>query len=169
MVCRIEQILAETRFAPELLRFEITESVFVEHPARGIEMLEQLREFGIDIHIDDFGTGYSNMSYLVKLPVSTLKIDRSFVALIGNNGENNEIVRAIITLAHTLDLKVIAEGIETETQLKVLEDLGCEGGQGYLFAAPMKLNELRSFLENAGEHVLPNHSYDEIASVSVLQ
>lgn len=169
MARRIEQILAETRFAPELLRFEITESVFVEHPARGIEMLKQLREFGIDIHIDDFGTGYSNMSYLVKLPISTLKIDRSFVALIGENGENNEIVRAIITLAHTLDLKVIAEGIETETQLKVLEGLGCEGGQGYLFAAPMKLIELRSFIEKAGERVLPNRSFDEIASVSVLQ
>lgn len=169
MVRRIEQILAETRFAPELLRFEITESVFVEHPARGIEMLRQLREFGIDIHIDDFGTGYSNMSYLVKLPISTLKIDRSFVDLIGDNGENTEIVRAIITLAHTLDLKVIAEGIETDTQLKVLENLGCEGGQGYLFAEPMKLPELRRFIENASEHVLPHHGFDEVASVSVLQ
>ncbi len=165
----IERILAETRFKPELLRFEITESVFVEHPDRGIEMLRQLRDFGIDIHIDDFGTGYSNLSYLVKMPISTLKIDRSFVAMIGSKGENDEIVRAIITLAHSLDLNVIAEGIETVAQLKVLEDLGCQGGQGYYFAAPMPFDDLRAFLADLNGVPLTRHGFDTVSTVSTIQ
>ncbi len=169
LVQGIERILAETRFPPEMLRLEITESVFVEHPARGIEMLRQLREFGIEIHIDDFGTGYSNLSFLVKLPISTLKIDRSFIGMIENRSGNDEIIRAIITLAHSLNLKVIAEGIETEAQLNVLERLGCEGGQGYYFAAPMSFDALRSFLAEQNGVSFAGRGFGTVASVSTIQ
>jgi EAL domain-containing protein (putative c-di-GMP-specific phosphodiesterase class I) len=169
LVRSIERILEETRFSPYLLKFEITESVFVEHPARAIEMLKQLRASGIDIHIDDFGTGYSNMSYLVKLPISTLKVDRSFVKMIGSDGQNHEIVKAIVTLAHSLDLKVIAEGIETEAQRRKLVELGCEGGQGYIFAAPMDFAHLVEYLRGHGNRALPVRPFDDVSSVTVVQ
>src|SRR5687768_3078897 len=105
-------------------------------------MLHHLRGLGIDIDIDDFGTGYSNLSYLVRLPISTLKIDRVFVSPINDAGANTEIVRTIIAMARNLDLKVIAEGIETQAQLDALKDLGCESGQGFLLASPMAGDEL---------------------------
>lgn len=168
LVRNIERILEETQFSPHLLKFEITESVFVEHQARAIEMLKQLRASGVDIHIDDFGTGYSNLSYLMKLPISTLKIDRSFIAMIIKDGANDEIVRAIVTLARTLGLKVLAEGIETHGQLEKLKELGCHGGQGYLFAPPMKFDDLQEYLRSNDYLALPVASFDDFSTVSTL-
>jgi len=169
LVRNIERILEENRFAPHLLKFEITESVFVEHQARAIEMLRQLRESGIDINIDDFGTGYSNLSYLMKLPITTLKIDRSFVSMINERGGNDEIVRAIVSLARTLDLKVVAEGIETQSQLDALKDLGCESGQGFMLARPMSFVDLCAFLKNDSHFAFANHRYDDVPEVSLIQ
>lgn len=169
LVRNIERILEANEFSPHLLKFEITESVFVEHQARAIEMLKQLRDTGIDINIDDFGTGYSNLSYLVKLPISTLKIDRSFVSMIDENGGNDEIVRAIVSLSKTLGLKVVAEGIETPAQLETLKQLGCESGQGFKLAAPMTFVDLCSFLKSENRITAPKRRYDDISEVSILQ
>ncbi len=169
LVRNIERILEETQFRPHLLKFEITESVFVEHQARAIEMLKQLRESGIDINIDDFGTGYSNLSYLTQLPITTLKIDRSFVSMIDPQGGNDRVVRAIVTLARNLNLKVIAEGIETEAQLDKLKDLGCDGGQGYYFAKPMNFADLQEFLGKADRYSIPQRRITNISSLSTVQ
>lgn len=170
LVQTIRNTLAATAFSPHDLKLEITESVFFEHQNRAIVMLNQLRDSGIEINIDDFGTGYSNLGYLKKLPISALKIDRSFVSMITETGANDEIVRAIVTLARNLGLTVIAEGIETPMQLHVLRDLECEGGQGYLFAEPMSYDTLKVFLaadmfERDNAHSLPAQNVDELASL----
>ncbi|MFT3745757.1 MAG: EAL domain-containing protein [Pyrinomonadaceae bacterium] len=99
-------------------------------------MLNRLKMLGVQLSIDDFGTGYSSLSYLHRLPFDTLKIDRSFVYSVGEKGENSEILQTIISLAKNLKKKVIAEGIETESQLNLLQNLGCDYGQGYLLARP---------------------------------
>jgi predicted signal transduction protein with EAL and GGDEF domain len=169
-VPRIKQILDETGFPATSLKLEITESVIIDYQERAIEMLHHLRGLGIDVDIDDFGTGYSNLSYLVRLPISTLKIDRSFVSPINEEGANIEIVRTIIALANNLGLKVVAEGIENEAQLDVLRELGCERGQGYLFARPMGINEIRTCLSEQSSHrILPPNAIDEVAVLSTLQ
>jgi diguanylate cyclase (GGDEF)-like protein len=164
----IYRILAETGFPAARLRLEITESVFFEHHNRAILMLDQLRSSGAEIDIDDFGTGYSNLGYLKTLPISSLKIDRSFVSMIDSEGGNDEIVGAIITLARNLGLKVIAEGVETQAQAAVLHRLGCESAQGFLFAAPMPFEELQAFLSGQRPGVPPTRLSD-ISTVSVLQ
>src|SRR4028119_1722126 len=100
-------------------------------------MLRQLRSLGVQLSIDDFGTGYSSLSYLHRLPVNNLKIDRSFVSQMRPGNENSEIVRTIITLARNLSMEVVAEGIETEDQLRQLKALACDYGQGYLLSKPV--------------------------------
>lgn len=149
LVQSICSILDETGFAPRDLHVEITESVFFEHADSSVAMLNHLRGLGIDIHIDDFGTGYSNLSYLMRLPISTLKIDRSFISIVDDDGSNDAVVEAIIALARKLSLRVIAEGVETQGQLERLKELGCEGAQGYYFASPMEFTELKKFLGKA--------------------
>ena len=148
LVKRIKLILAETDFSPHLLKLEITESVFFEHRGKAVEMLHQLCDFGIEINVDDFGTGYSNLSNLMQLPISTLKIDKSFIAPIKESGENIEIVEIIVMMARNLGMKIIAEGIENEIQLNQLKKLNCEGAQGYFFSKPMCFEEIADFLEN---------------------
>ncbi len=169
LVKSIESILEETSFSPRDLKLEITESVFFEHAERAIEMLQDLRELGIEIDIDDFGTGYSNLGYLMKLPISRLKIDRSFVSMIDDDGGNDDIVRAIVTLARNLGLGVIAEGIETEAQLEKLRLLECEGGQGYYFAEPMAFEQLREFIFDGNDIALPNTHFDEVPTLQLIQ
>jgi diguanylate cyclase (GGDEF)-like protein/PAS domain S-box-containing protein len=134
---QIQQSLTETGIDPACLKLEITESRVMEKPEAAAERLQQLRALGICLAIDDFGTGYSSLSCLHSFPVTTLKVDRAFVGRIGVGGENLEIVRTIVTLAHNLGLDVIAEGVETAQQLAYLRALGCEYGQGYLFAKPL--------------------------------
>src|SRR3954451_16386065 len=99
--------------------------------------LSRLKSLGVRLAMDDFGKGYSSLSYLHQFPFDTLKIDRSFIARIGVGGDNTEIVRTIVTLANGLGLDVVAEGVETPTQLKLLGELGCQFGQGYLFSRPL--------------------------------
>lgn len=169
LVQNIQDILTETGFSPTDLKLEITESVFFEHQERAIGMLNELRESGIEINIDDFGTGYSNLGYLKKLPVSALKIDRSFVAMIDDDGNNDEIVRAIITLARNLDLTVIAEGIETPAQLRILRELECEGGQGFLFSEPTRFEHLRSFIEKDDHSFINQNNFDDISTITLIQ
>ena len=169
LVKTIRGILDETSFSPRDLQLEITESVFFEHADRAIEMLHELREFGIEINIDDFGTGYSNLGYLMKLPISKLKIDRSFVSMIDEEGGNDHIVRAIVTFARILGLKVIAEGIESESQLEKLKHLECEGGQGYYFAEAMNIEQLREFLFLQNNIELSDTHFVEIPTLEMIQ
>ncbi|HYN20762.1 MAG TPA: EAL domain-containing protein, partial [Thermoanaerobaculia bacterium] len=106
-------------------------------------VLRGLKELGIKIAIDDFGTGYSSLSYLTTLPIDTLKVDRSFVSGLGTDRGSAEITSAVIALAHSLNLDVVAEGVETETQLEVLRSQGCNKVQGYLFSAPIPAADCR--------------------------
>jgi diguanylate cyclase (GGDEF)-like protein len=148
----IDQIFQNTGVDPAQIEFEITESALLRHTDTVNETLEALRHRGINLAIDDFGTGYSSLSYLDKLPVQVLKIDRSFVnALTENSKANsnaNEIVRATIILAHNLGMSVVAEGIETQQQLSLLQSYGCDYGQGYFFARPMTPADATALLQN---------------------
>ena len=147
LVRNIEKILTETNFEARFLKLEITETVFLEHREKAVEMLHELNRIGVEINIDDFGTGYSNLNYLTRLPISTLKIDRSFVAPIGANGENAEIVRTIVMLARNLKMRVVAEGVENEAQLHLLKKLNCEAAQGYYFSKPLDFDEAMNLIE----------------------
>jgi diguanylate cyclase (GGDEF)-like protein/PAS domain S-box-containing protein len=137
LVKRIDEILEETGLDGNSLGLEITESVIMENAESAIALLVQLRARNVRLHIDDFGTGYSSLNSLHRLPVDTLKVDRSFVSGMGPGGENWEIVRTIVALAHNLGLDVIAEGVETAKQLAQLTRLECEYGQGHFFSPPV--------------------------------
>jgi EAL domain-containing protein (putative c-di-GMP-specific phosphodiesterase class I) len=132
----VELALESSKLPPSSLKLEITESTAMENAEHTIEVLNNLKMLGVQLSIDDFGTGYSSLSHLHRLPFDTLKIDRSFVNRVGENGENSEVLQTIISLAKNLKMRVIAEGIETESQLAVLRNLGCDYGQGYLLARP---------------------------------
>jgi len=119
------------------LDIEITESVIIDDVEQTVPLLQALRAFGCRIAIDDFGTGYSSLNYLVRLPVDTLKIDRSFVAMLEGSPETQALVANTIGLAHALGLDVVAEGVETDTQADHLRGLGCELLQGYLLGRPV--------------------------------
>jgi diguanylate cyclase (GGDEF)-like protein len=132
----VELALDASKLSPASLKLEITESTAMENAENTIDVLNKLKKIGVQLSIDDFGTGYSSLSHLHRLPFDTLKIDRSFVNSVGENGENSEVLQTIISLAKNLKMRVIAEGIETESQLAVLRTLGCDYGQGYLLARP---------------------------------
>jgi diguanylate cyclase (GGDEF)-like protein/PAS domain S-box-containing protein len=130
-------IIAETGIAPSYLTLELTESALVEHAEAASAVLGDLRALGVHVALDDFGMGYSSLNYLRRFPVETLKIDRSFVGARNGMLENAEIVRAIIGLAHTLGIGVVAEGVETETQRAMLAGFDCDAAQGYYFSPPL--------------------------------
>ncbi len=119
------------------LDLEITESVIMEDVEAINRKLQIIRGLGVEIAVDDFGTGYSSLAYIARLPIHALKIDRSFVAKITVSGESLAIVNSVVSLAHSLELQVIAEGVETKEQTALLRDLGCDQLQGYLFSAPV--------------------------------
>jgi len=133
IVKQVQQVLQDTGLEAGSLKLEITESLLMDNFELATAMLSQLTTLNVDLHMDDFGTGYSSLSYLHRLPLKTIKIDRSFISNIGSRGENLEIVRAIVTLAHNLNMSVTAEGIETVEQLAQLKALQCDQGQGYFF------------------------------------
>jgi len=138
--------LVAADLAPRCLKLEITESYLMENSEKVTEIMERLREIGVEISLDDFGTGYSSLSYLHRLPVDYLKIDRSFVSRITDSRENSEIVYTIIKLAQNLKMKVIAEGIETIEQLEHLKSLKCEYGQGFYFSKPVEASAAERFI-----------------------
>ena len=144
----IDDVLATSGLRASRLKLEVTESAIMGNAEATIAPLLELRARGVEIHIDDFGTGYSSLSYLQKLPVDALKIDRSFVSRIGAAGEKAEIVESIIALARSLDLEVIAEGIENAQQLARLRALRCDLGQGYLLSKPLPVEQVRSFVRS---------------------
>ncbi|EDP58813.1 GGDEF and EAL domain-containing protein [Vibrio sp. AND4] len=141
-ISKLEGILQETKFPTYRLELEITESFLLIDPQQAIASLNSLRELGIEISLDDFGTGYSSLSYLKGLPINKLKIDRSFVSDLPGDTDSNAIVNAIIAMGKSLSLKVIAEGIETEEQAQYLCEHDCVYGQGFLFSAPVRAENL---------------------------
>jgi diguanylate cyclase (GGDEF)-like protein/PAS domain S-box-containing protein len=146
LVENIANLLNEFQLPPRCLKLEITESVFSDNIEAAVGLLTELRNLGVQLSIDDFGTGYSSLSYLQRFPIDTLKIDRSFVTQMMENEENLAIVRTIVALAQNLGMDVVAEGVETEDQLKLLRKLECENGQGYLFSTPLGGRQLDQFI-----------------------
>ena len=145
---RVQDALDEAGVDPAMLEIEIPEGALMHDVAISSKVLAQLHSMGVRISIDDFGTGYSSFAYLAKFPVDTLKIDRSFVKDIGTDDTGKTIVRAIVQLAHSLSLDVIAEGAEEPDQLEILQAMKCDSVQGYAIAKPMPLNEFKQFIVN---------------------
>ena len=146
LIEQIQAVLSEAGVAPERLKLEITESVIMENPEIAVAMLHRLKALGTRLCIDDFGTGYSSLSYLLRFPADTLKIDRSFVAALGKGGKNEDIVGAIVSLGRSLEMDVVAEGVETQEQSRILRGLGCAFGQGFLFSQAVDADGARRLL-----------------------
>jgi EAL domain-containing protein (putative c-di-GMP-specific phosphodiesterase class I) len=140
-------IIGESGIDAGSLAIEITESMIMENEDAAAAKMAQLREIGIHIHIDDFGTGYSSLSHLHHFPITALKIDRTFVGKLTSGGENKEIIRTIVSLAESLNLEVIVEGVELAHQLSKINNLNCHYGQGFLFSEPMEAEAMRAWME----------------------
>lgn len=149
LVSEVEKILERSGLPPKYLKLEITETVVMLDAVKSSNRLNMLKSLGIMLSIDDFGTGYSSMSYLQKFPMDQLKVDLSFVQRMEKGPENIEIVRAIINMAHSLRLRVVAEGIETERQRDLLYSLQCDYGQGYLYSKPLLREAAAEFVKNS--------------------
>jgi len=139
-------MLTETGIDPGNLKLELTESMLVDNVEDIIAKMAALKQIGVCFSLDDFGTGYSSLSYLKRLPFDQLKIDQSFVRDMLNGHDHESIVNAIISLAQSLQLEILAEGVETEAQLNVLKDLGCEIFQGYYFTRPLALDAFEAWV-----------------------
>ena len=151
LVSAVAATIHRSGLAPANLELEITESVVMDQSEASIERLRGLQALGVQLVLDDFGTGYSSLSYLRKLPLDTIKIDRSFVSGLGSDAADLPIIQAVISLAHGLGIDVVAEGIETPAQLACLRDLGCDRGQGFAFARPLPPDDLEAMLARSGE------------------
>jgi EAL domain-containing protein (putative c-di-GMP-specific phosphodiesterase class I)/GGDEF domain-containing protein len=150
---QVEALLRDTGVSPSKLELEITETSIMSDPQRVIRTLNQIRQLGVRFAIDDFGTGYSSFAYLTKLPVSCIKIDKSFVQNIESDRDSSVIVKSIIELSHNLDLKVVAEGVETVSAKKMLTAFHCDDGQGYYFCRPIPADAMTKFLLQPAEEV----------------
>jgi EAL domain-containing protein (putative c-di-GMP-specific phosphodiesterase class I) len=146
----VHSVLLETGLAPTRLELEITEGVLVEDFARGLSILRRLKTLGVRIAMDDFGTGYSSMSYLQSFPFDKIKIDQSFISNVKSNPQSAAIVRAVIGLAHGLNLPVLAEGVETKQQLDFLAAESCDEVQGYLLGRPHPIAEYSDLIGHDG-------------------
>jgi len=146
LVETVRSVLRETGVDPGLLTLELTESVLMDNTEVTVSTLRELRALGVELAIDDFGTGYSSLNYLKHFPISTLKLDRSFVHGLGNDDADAAIARSAIGLAHALNLRVTAEGIELDEQLEQLRDMGCDRGQGFHFSRPVPAAELEELI-----------------------
>jgi diguanylate cyclase (GGDEF)-like protein len=142
LVDDVVQALAATQLEPAALELEITESLLMANPERALQTLLQLHRMGVHIAIDDFGTGYSSLAYLKRFPAQTLKIDRSFVKDLPHDTDDAAITKALVAMAHNLNMDVVAEGVETEAQLAFLRSIGCDEAQGYLLGRPMSAEQL---------------------------
>jgi len=140
--------LERHQITADWIKIEITENMFLENSERAVDVLSRVKQLGVKVCLDDFGTGYSSLSYLRRLPIDTLKIDRSFISGLDGPERDLSIVRAIITLAHSLDMDVVAEGIETVEQQEALRELGCDLGQGFLYARGLIVERVVEFLND---------------------
>lgn len=143
----VQQILDDTGIDPKYLELELTESMLMSDVNGTIKKLHDFREMGLSLSIDDFGTGYSSLAYLKKFPIQALKIDRSFIQDLGMDGEDDAIVKATIAMAQSLNMKVIAEGVESRQQMNLLSGYQCQEVQGYLFAKPMPADDFIDYLK----------------------
>ena len=146
LVKQVNKVLEETGLTPELVNMEITESVMMEDTDLTRKIIDDLKGLGVKLHMDDFGTGYSSLSYLHTLPIDALKLDQAFIRHMGDNGEHGATVQAVITLAMNRGIEVIAEGVETASQLAQLQALNCELGQGYYFSRPLDVEKMAMLL-----------------------
>ena len=174
VVSHVTRALLTNGLEPWQLTLEITESMLMKRLDSALETMTQLRELGVGLSVDDFGTGYSSLSYLSTLPITSLKIDRSFVQRLQDGTRNSEVVKAIVTLGHSLGRSVIAEGIESPAQLAKLRELGCGFGQGYLLARPLSADMAEAWLADersatgaAERELRPQLGDSEFASVTV--
>jgi diguanylate cyclase (GGDEF)-like protein len=165
----IREALQAAQLEPRFLEVEITESALMSDPEESVTILEQLSRMGVVVSVDDFGTGYSSMSYLRRFPIDKLKIDRGFIAELISRADDASIVRAIVSLAHSLRLKVVAEGVETSEQLDLLKSLGCDQYQGFCFSPAVPaaqfatlLRESKQKSDTASESAL-DHTYSKLA------
>ena len=159
-ITSVAEILKTTNLDPRWVEVEITESSIMKEPDQAIEKLHELKLMGIRVAIDDFGTGYSSLNYLKRFPIDTLKIDKTFVADVCKDPHDTAIVRAIITLGHALDLTVIAEGVETQEQLKYLSSLGCDVVQGFLFSKSLSAPVFEELLVEQRRAAASSTSHD---------
>lgn len=148
-VAMVKEVIAETGITPESLELEITETVLMKSLDSNIEILKDLRDMGIRIALDDFGTGYSSLNYLRKIPITTLKVDKSFIDNLCSSTKEKAIIESIIEMAHHMDLKVVAEGVETAEQLHILNDKYCDKVQGYLFSKPLPAIDAENLIKKA--------------------
>ncbi|MBC3239418.1 EAL domain-containing response regulator [Pseudomonas lurida] len=146
LIADIARLLAQHGVAPHWLEVELTEGSLMENTQHTIDSLQRLHAMGVKISIDDFGTGYSSLAYLRRFPIDTLKIDIAFIREVTSNPQDAAITRTIIELAHSLSLRVVAEGVETQAQLAFLKDAGCDQIQGYLFSRPLPVETLERLL-----------------------
>jgi len=148
----VHAVLLETGLAPHRLELEITEGVLIDDFSRAVAMLRRLKALGVRIAMDDFGTGYSSLSYLQSFPFDKIKIDKAFISNLERNPQSAAIVRAVIGLAHGLDVPVVAEGVETEAQLAFLTGEGCNEIQGYLIGQPHMIGQYAQLVGRAPAH-----------------
>ena len=151
----LDHILDKTGISPQHLCLEITESNVMQNVENTIELLHELKKMGLQLSVDDFGTGYSSLNYLKKFPIDTLKIDRSFVKGIPTDRNDTAISTAIVVLGHSMDLQVVAEGVETAEQLSFLQSLDCDQMQGFYFSRPLPAKLLTDLLKS-GKKLLSN-------------
>jgi EAL domain-containing protein (putative c-di-GMP-specific phosphodiesterase class I) len=142
----VARIITETGIDPHLLELELTESLLMDDPEQTVRTLGNLQRYGVRLAVDDFGTGYSSLAYLKRFPIAALKIDRAFISDATTNPEDAAITLAIINLGHSLGLKVVAEGVETESQLEFLREHGCDEMQGFFFSPAVPADEMEALL-----------------------
>jgi len=147
LVDNILGIIKEAGLPPEMLELEITESMLMENKDASVSKLEELKSAGFMLSVDDFGTGYSSMSYLKRFPIHALKIDRSFIHELPNNLGDVAITKAIISMAHSLGLAIVAEGVETAEQIEFLRENGCEVSQGYFFGRAVPAEQIVALVQ----------------------
>jgi diguanylate cyclase (GGDEF)-like protein/PAS domain S-box-containing protein len=175
LIEQVKDVMANTNINPKLLKLEVTESGVMENADMALKILSELCDLGIRISSDDFGTGYSSLSYLHNFPFEHLKIDRSFVAKMDNDTKSEEIIKTILLLGKNLDLEIVAEGIETETQLRQLRELGCNFGQGYLFSKPVDAKAAQLLLSEGIQNIFnqyalpPQVNFDKIESIKIAE
>jgi EAL domain-containing protein (putative c-di-GMP-specific phosphodiesterase class I) len=150
VVALVGDVLSASGLPPRLLELELTESISMDDPGRTADLMRQLRELGTTLSIDDFGTGYSSLGYLKRLPVDKLKVDRSFVLDVHQSAESLAMVKAIIAMAHTLHLEVIAEGVENDAQVAALRSAGCDQIQGEYYSRPLAADACAEYLRRHG-------------------
>jgi len=144
----VARALAGRDIPPDRLQLELTETVVMANAEQNAAMLQAIRDIGVGLAIDDFGTGYSSLAYLKRLPLTTLKIDKEFIGDLTRDADDEAITGAVIAMAHSLGLTVVAEGVETEAQVKFLHDHGCDEIQGYWLARPLRADECATFLHS---------------------